>query len=87
MSPARLPFTTGCGGLGRPSNIFSELVSGASSAVALSMWLGSDILAMVRHALAYCTGSEPATYGRSYLSHTVRTRTAASARRLDGMSG
>ena len=51
------------------------------------MWLGSDSLAMVRQVLAYWTGSGPATYGRSYLSHTARTRSDASDSRLDGMSG
>ena len=39
-----------------------------------------------RHALPYCTSSEPVVSRRSYLSHTWRTRTEISASRLLGRS-
>src|SRR6476659_4392573 len=42
---------------------------------------------MVRHVLPYCSRNEPVVYGRSYLSHTSRTRSEISCSRLLGRSG
>jgi hypothetical protein len=60
-------------------NFRSEAVSGASSLVALSQPSGSANLWIVRSTKRYWCTSEPLVYGRSYLSHSARTRTAICA--------
>ncbi|SKU13555.1 Uncharacterised protein [Mycobacteroides abscessus subsp. abscessus] len=62
-------------------------VSCALSAVYVRYLSGSDNLAIVRHAFAYCTRNGPEVYGRSYLSHSSRTRSDTADSRLLGRSG
>ena len=53
--------------------------SAASSEVAIRKRSGSASLWMVRSGHQVLARSEPVVYGRSYLSHSARTRVAISA--------
>ena len=73
--------------LGAPANIFSDLVSGASSEVAVRNRSGRVSLAMVRHDCQYCLYSGPLVYGRSQRRHRSCTCSATRPYLLDGIVG
>jgi len=61
LRPRRWPVVGSVAAQSGPSwsNIRSLWVSGASSAVSYKNLFGNDNLAMVRHALPYCTRNDP----------------------------